>query len=102
MPYKDFLRNDGGNLSDYQRLANVTEKEFEIITKGLDRKILYKQDGSPSVIASFNLRGIPKEYLKILSTDTVFVKEIDKIIQNHSIIDKYQALRQMYQQIKEY
>ncbi|WP_231261001.1 cag pathogenicity island type IV secretion system ATPase CagE [Helicobacter pylori] len=101
-PTKIFLRNDGGNLSDYQRLANVTEKEFEIITKGLDRKILYKQDGSPSVIASFNLRGIPKEYLKILSTDTVFVKEIDKIIQNHSIIDKYQALRQMYQQIKEY
>ncbi|GAA8337853.1 hypothetical protein HpDR26_29520 [Helicobacter pylori] len=40
--------------------------------------------------------------MKILSTDTVFVKEIDKIIQNHSIIDKYQALRQMYQQIEEY
>ncbi|EMH44827.1 type IV secretion/conjugal transfer ATPase, VirB4 family [Helicobacter pylori GAM96Ai] len=95
-PTKIFLRNDGGVFQDYQKIANVTEREFEIITKGLDRKILFKQDGSPSVIANVNLRGIPYETLKILSTDTAYVTSIDKIVQDPNITDKYQALRQMY------
>ncbi len=80
-PTKIFLRNDGGVFSDYQKIANVTEREFEIITKDLDRKILFKQDGSPSVIASVNLRGIPYETLKIsqksfYSPDQIGIKRL--------------------------
>ncbi len=95
-PTKIFLRNDGGVFSDYQKIANVTEREFEIITKDLDRKILFKQDGNPSVIASVNIRGIPYEMLKILSTDTAYVTNIDKIVADPNITNKYQALKEMY------
>jgi type IV secretion system protein VirB4 len=93
-----FFANEKADKEEYKKLT-CTEKEFEVIRnfKPSEYKFMIKREEG-STVATINLEGIPREYIKILSTEKADVEKIEDIFSQEGLShsQKVEKLKDLY------